>query len=648
MEIQDQDETTGPIELSDRRWWRCDYDDEDDNEELGNAVWTAFDVARQHDRGRRDMYARMRAIYETGLVGDGEDFIEAHGSTSHASRDNITASIVDTAMSKLLEGRPAPLAQTSGGSMELRRTAELLTEWTEAAVEEMGVYPLVEEVAKDAMICGSCALRVFERDGEPAAEIAFCDDIYVDPLEAHQHSVMTYYQVRVMDRSVLAGIFPDQKGEIMAASSSNADEITAEQVAVSDDGSTADMVTVVMAWRVAPNKREPGRHVIVLHGAARGNLVLQDIEYPDHRPPFVFFHYRRVTRKFWGIGLVAMLAPIQAEIDDLGEIVDETLQTFVPQVWMQEGSVVEKVDDELGTYRTYNGTPPVFFDPSAQAAAGQRQWQETRMQRGYHLAGVSSTEAGAMKEAGLDSGKALRIHQDIKSQRLVMQHRTIEDAYRDIFRRVIDVADQIVAGEDSAGEAANDTTERARMTYLAGKGEELKELSFADVRIRDAMFKIDIFPISKLADSPAGRQQQVTELMNAGLLAGDEALDALDFPDLKGITTMRTATQKWAKTLCEKAAAGQAGPDDVTSLDDHATIIRYGTILHSKARLEDADVDDLEALRQVIVRAQDYQLDAQQAAQAAAAPPAAPPMGPEMAPPGMPPGAPPAMPMPPM
>lgn len=257
------------------------------------------------------------------------------------------------------------------------------------------------------------------------------------------------------------------------------------------------------------------------------------------------------------------------------------------------------------------------------------------MQRGYHLAGVSSTEAGAMKEAGLDSGKALRVHQDIKSQRLVMQHRELEDAYRDIFRRIIDVADQIVAGEDASGDASSKATKSDRMTYLAGAGDELQEMSFSDVRIRDAMFKIDIFPVSKLSDSPAGRQAEVMDLMNAGLLEQDEALDVLDFPDLKRLTSLRNASQRWAKTLCEKASYGEVGPDVVTSLDDHGTIISYGTILHARAMIEGADVDDLESLRQVIARAVDFQARAQAAMQPPAPAPGMPPGSPSpMAPPG--------------
>lgn len=625
----------GDRALSDLRWWRCPKG------EIANTLWTAFDTAREHDAGRADAYRRLRSLYEVGLLGADGDGAGVDGFATEVSRDNFVASVIDTAGSKLLEQRPAPMAQTAGGDMLLRRQAELLTEWTKEACEQIGVYTEVEACWTDAMICGSGAVRVFERSGGPACEVAFCEDIFVDPKEARNHAVMTYYQVRVMDRAVVAEVYPDHKTAIMEASASS-DEHHAEDYA--SDSSTADMVTVVLAWRVAPSGGTPGKHAVVLHGGPE-NLLLLCEDYQSTEGPFVFFHWRTRPRKFWGTGLASMLAPIQAEIDNLGDIIDQTLESFVPQVWVEEGTVkIKEIDDETGCYYTYSGSrPPTFFDPSGTAAQGQRQWQETRMQRGYHLAGVSSAEAGAQKEAGLDSGKALRVHQDIKSQRLLRQHRNIEDGYREVFRRLIEVADQIVAGVDADGEKTTSTAKKDdRMRYLVGDGDELEELSYHDVRIKDAMFKIEIFPISKLADSPAGRSQQVTEWMNVGLIQGDEALDIMDFPDLKSVVSMRTAGQKWAKTVVEKAVHNKAGPNDVTSLDDHATMVQHGTILHSRARIEGATVDSLENLRQTLARATAYMA---KAAAAAAPPPmpagpAGPPAGPGGPPGGMPPGPP--------
>lgn len=626
-------------QFTDRRWWRCK------KAELGDAVWTAFSICRGHDRGRSEAYGRMRALYETGLTGDEGDRIEADGYSSMVSRDNIIGSIVDTANSKLLVHEPAPVCQTTGGNVILRLQAEKLSEWTKEAARQIGVYSEVPAAWLDASICGSGAVRVFERDGAPAIEQSFCEDIYVDPLEARNRAVMTYYQIRVMDRQVLIGLYPEKKGKIAAASASSSEEITEDHLAVSDEQSTADMVTVVLAWRVAPNKRTPGRHVVVLHGGIE-NVVLDDCEYKDTEAPFVFMHYRHRPRRFWGMGLASMLAPIQAEIDTLGEIIDVTLDTFVPQVWIDGEAVkMKEVDDELGMYYRYEGQPPHFFDPSGQAAQGQRQWQETRIQRGYHIAGVSSTEAGAMKESGLDSGKALRVHQDIKSQRLVMQHKQIEEAYKEVFRRMIAIADRIVEREDEDGERSSDHTNEDRMRYLAGEGDELEELSYEDVRIRDAMYKIEIFPISQLADTPAGRTQQVTEWMNAGLIQGDEALEAMQIPDLKRITDMRTAVQRWAKVLVERAMVGKAGPNDVTSMDDLETIIQYGTVMHSKARMDGTDVDYLENLRNLIARAVDFQAQAMPPAPAPAGPGAPAPAPPAMDPMAMPPGPPPMGPM---
>jgi len=619
---------------SDLRWWKAKRG------ETADAVWSAFEIARDHDEGRRDRYTRCRQIYESGISEASDENTDTDDSVSHVSRDNIVASIIETAESKLLEHRPDPMILTSGGNPELRQQAELLTQWTKAACEEIGLHDVVEKAWMEAMVCGSGAYRVFERDGEPACEIVFCEDVFVDPEEAHHECVMTYYRQQVIDRGVLVEMYPDHKGSIEGAASSAATEIEREKRLAANDSSTADMVTVVTAWRVAPSKRRPGRVAVVLHGG-QSNVLLDNGEYDDRRPPFTFFHYRRRSRAFWGTGLVTMLAPIQAEIDEMGEIIDESLSSFVPQAWVEEGSVkVKEVDDETGCYYTYSGKPPLFFDPSGQAAMGQRQWQETRMQRGYHMAGVSSTEAGAMKEAGLNSGKALNVHQDIKSQRLVRKSMHIEDGYKDGFRRVIDVADQIVADEDERGDDPEEHVTDARMVYLAGSGEDLRELSYFDARISDAMFKCEIYPVSKLADSPAARFQQVTEMMNSGLFEQEEGLDLLDFPDVKAATEARLATKRWARKLVDLAARGEKMAAEVSPLDDLPEIIRYGTVTHALMRYEGVSLEKLQNVRDVITRAESEQR------KLTAPPPGAPPAGAAPAPP--PPGADGMMPAPPM
>ena len=627
--------------MTERRWWRIEEDSE-----VAPAVWTAYSYARQNDEGRRDGYSRLRALYETGIGGTDDDGANDDSSES-ISKDNIVGSILDTAAAKLLESRPDPMILTSGGDVALQRQADQLSDWTAAAAEDIELHHKMEKAWMEAEQVGSGAVRIYERDGEPAAEVAFCEDIHVDPLEAHHDAVMTYYQTRTIDRTVLAEHYPERKEAIGAASAAEEEDIEFAMAGIGTAESTSDMVSVVQAWRVASSRAQPGRFVVVLHSKNGGDILLHSEGYLSRKAPFVFMHYKQRSRKFWGLGLAVMLAPIQAEIDDMAQIVDETLESFVPQVWVPEGSVkIKSVDDDTGKWNEWAGqTPPILFDPAGQAAAGQRSRENERIQRGYHMAGVSAMESGAQKEAGLNSGRAILAAGDARSSRLLRQHRAIEDGYEDAFSRIIEVADAIVEGETAAGDKAPDHTKRARMSYLAGKGDDLRELPYTEARISNAMFKCTVFPISKLSKSVPGRIQEVGELANMGALEPGEVLELLDFPDVKAATESRNAVPRWARMLCEKALSDGPMADEVSPLDDLDTIISFGTVLHAKSRIRGIDLEALQDLRDVITRAESMKQDAIEAAAEAAAPPPAPPMPPGMPPDQMaPPPGPPMMP----
>lgn len=619
--------------MVERRWWRIDEDGD-----VAAAVWSAYDAVRKNDEGRRDAYARLRALYETGIGGVHDEGV-GDDSGESVSKDNIVGSILDTAAAKLLESRPDPMILTSGGDVALQRQADQLSDWTSAAARDIGLHDKMEAAWMEAEQVGTGAVRVYERDGEPAVEVAFCEDIFVDAIEAHHDAVMTYYQDRTIDRSVLAEHYPEHREAIGQASAADTADVEHAMAALDSDGSTADMVSVVQAWRVAASRAVPGKFVVVLHSKTGGDLLLHSEEYPSRKAPFVFMHYKKRSRRFWGMGLAIMLAPIQAEIDDLAEIVDGTLESFIPSAWLQEGSTkVKEQSDETGMHYTYSGEKPYFFDPSGAAAQGQRSRENERIQRGYHMAGVSAMESGAQKESGLNSGRAILAAGDARSQRLLRQHRSIEDAYEDAFSRIIDVADAITEGETQAGKSAPEHQQKARMAYLAGKGDDLRELPYTEARISEAMFRCTVWPISKLSKSPQGRMQEVGELANMGSLEPDEVLELLDFPDVKAVTEARNAVPRWARRLVEMALTDGPMADEVSPMDDLGTIISFGTVMHAKARLKGTDLEALQDLRDLVTRAESLQQQAIEAAQ----PPA-----PPMAPPGMPPEMPPGPPMPP-
>lgn len=626
-------------QTTDRRWWQHQ------GKGLHTSVWEAYSHARGADRDRATAYRVFREIYVAGTsqreAAGGDDSVQV-------SRDNALHALINTANSKLLENRPEPQILTSGGDFRLRRQAKKLTNWCSAAVREMRVHQTMAKAWKEASIVGTGAVRVFERDGEPTIELSYCEDIYVDPTEAENDTVMTYYQVRRMDRLVLAGEFPEHARAI--AKSAGGGVIDAEETYTESGDhaeSTSDLVNVVQAWRVAANSTTPGRHVVCLQ-----DVTLHDQPYESKRGPFTFLRYLERPRGdgcFWGMGLVELNAGAQASVDDMADIADETLESFVPSWFVAEGSIKRmQVDNIVARMYEVNGTQmPQAYSPGNAAEAHQTH-KERRIQQMFHLSGVSELDAGAQKPAGLNSGKALQVHQDIKSGRLMEPARALEDAYTEVFERILEVADEIEANaEQPDGEPADEETSEARMRYLAGKGDELEELAYGDVRIKDTLIRVRVFPVSKLSKEPAARWDMLSDMMNAGLIEPEAATEAMEMPDIEAMNSERFASKRWARKLVEMAI-DRSVSEEVTPYDDLQMIMQYGTQMRAQARLQGASADELGHLRDLIARAEaliemtEKQAMAEQAA--AAPPPPLPmpvgpggPMAPGLAPEGAPP-----------
>lgn len=570
-------------EVRDRRWWEAQSP-----EEVHGALWQGYEAAKEADRGRAESYRVLRDYYTCGVLQSDIAPASIDGAQEISqSRLNILASVQDTAVTKLLESRPNPQVLTSGGDARLQRQAAKLSKWTQGAAEAVKLHEVMAKATYEAVWVGTGAFRIFERRGRPDAEVAYCDEIFVDALEAGYDAVLTYYQERRVDRAVLLRRYPKSRQHILDA-----------EPAPPADGDhyapgSSDMIMVVQAWRLAlsDDPRDAGSFAV----ATSAGLLAQE-EYASEAAPFVFLRWRPRPRSFWGIGLGEMLAGAQEQVDRHSETIDETLDAMPPAIMARTGSIKRsQFDDGLARIYEYDGDPPIPWAPAAGAVQAHEARETRLVETMYHLAGVSSMEAGAQKPAGLNSGRAQLVHQDIKSQRLVMQARGVEDAYTEAFRRLIEVADAIQSRADKRGDKRRD-----RMRYLAGDGDELEEIAFGEARIADALYRVQVFPVSRLPDSPAGLLEFVSELVNAGIIQGDEALGLMDFPDVKALVKRRRSMTDLARLLVDKAVEGLNVTEWVTADDDLDELLSYGRQMRAQALMNGSDHEDLAVLRDVL------------------------------------------------
>lgn len=591
---------------TDRRWWQ--RDDVEPHE-------VVFAIARKlfDDSPRRAENRRLRDLYAD------EQPADQLGQPQACRRDNVVSNAVNAVHSRLSKNRPRPWVVTVGGDYDLTERAKLLTNWLDGEFERLDVYRLGEDALKEAEITGTGVLRVFERSDLPKVEQTYNEDLEVDPREEEHDAVRTLYHARAVDRQVLCELFPECDTELEDAKGWDLDD---DERTTSDDGETADLVMCFEAWRLPSSDDTPGRHVIVCD-----NCTLLDEPWDVDSFPFVFMHWERRPRRFFGIGLGKRMAGIQAEIDGMGSHIASSFHLSTSSVWVEAGAkiAVDKIDNTPWRKFTYTGQPPIFNNPSP-INPQHTDREEVLIRRAYEMQGISQLGAQSQKPAGIDSGRGLRTLHDIETERFLTQGRAYERLYIDLSTKIVQCAEKIIERDEG------------RKLEVLGGGRILEAIDFKDATFGDAPHHIRTFPVSSLSQSPQGRLKDIEDLVNLQVITDpDDVRELLDWPDLDRFNTIKSAARDMARKIVEHAKKGKDTAQLVCPYVDLPYLVEYGTLIHNLAELEGADLDDLDKLRRAISMAetlmanQAEQAAAQQAQQQAAmAPPA-----PAGAPPGL-------------
>lgn len=574
---------------SNREWWKSE---EDDIFEL--VVSSAIDL-QQRDARTRDLIA-WRDLY---IDAPREDWMARGLFRDRRARLNAVQNIVDAAHARLAKNRTRPWLVTSEGDWEAQQRAKLTTMWLDGLFENLDVYTLGSDVLHDALVFGTGALKFFERDGAPACELAWTGDLFVDRREERYRNVRTLYQIVGVDRGVLKAQFPKAADKI-----DESEGYTDLLDPTDSEPGPADLVLVVEAWRLPDSKKKPGRHVICTEKA-----TLLDEKWKKNTFPFEFLHWSRDPLRFWGQGMVERASGMQAELNSMSAVLEDSYRLCPPaSIWVQAGSQVnqKQVTNEPWKVYTHDGpNPPTILTPSPIAADFSAR-EETILRRIPSLQGLSELAVQSMKPAGLNSGKALTIHQNIESERFYVQAKAYEQFYVGVAKQFISLADDLVAS--GKGDA---------LTIYGGK-KELTEIAYADAMLKDKPYQLRVFPVSSLPNEPAGRVEHVSELVGLGAITDpSDVRELLDFPDLDRFNSVESAGRQLVEKRIGQALKGETvAAHPLMPLE---YLIRRATLEHDLAEQHGAPEEALQALRDLISHAETL-----------LPPPPAPPMDPSM------------------
>jgi len=435
---------------------------------------------------------------------------------------NIIQSMVDTVVSKISKNRPKPTFLTEGGNFSQQRRAKKLTQFVEGQFQATDFYALASQAFQDSCIFGTGAIKIYKEDCEIKCERVFIDEIKIDDRESFYGYPRQMHQTKYIHKDVLIEMFPEYQGAI------NTTDNSENTVIVSGQAFNSDMVRVTESWHLPSTKKaKDGRRTITI-----SNATLLDEPYEKCFFPFVFFRWGVRSLGFFGQGLAEQLQGLQIEINKILRTIQVSMHLVsIPKIFVEAGSKIvdAHINNKIGGIIKYAGQLPTS------AALGNIPPElfahlDRLYSRAYEIAGVSQLSANSAKPSGLNSGKALREFNDLETERFMSVGQRYEKVFMDASEQMIELAEEI----DEEMRSSDDEHGSRDGYKVKVKGKKfIQTIKWKEVKMDQEDFVMAVFPTSALSSTPAGRLQDVQELIQAGFVSKEDAMKLLDFPDLE-------------------------------------------------------------------------------------------------------------------
>jgi len=495
-----------------------------------NEIVATYDAIREDQQYRSD--ANLRHIrlygnyYHMGLT-HSRYSRAASSSMRHRVTLNVIQSMCDTVTAKIAKNRPKATFLTSGGDYKMQRKAKLLDKFCEGQFYSTNIYHIMPRVFLDACVFGTGAMKIYELDGKIKCERIFPDELVVDDKESVYGLPRQMFQVKYVDRNVLMNLYPEHADAIKRAPSPEDDHQGYE---------SSNQIVCIEAFHLPSGEgATDGRHSLVIDGA-----TLLNETYTRTYFPYVFIRWTERLLGFYGQGLAEQLMGVQLEINKLLYNIQEQMHLAKPKVFVEAGSKISKahLNNETWGVIEYRGTPPQFFVP--RTVSGEIFSHLDRLfSRAYEITGVSQLAAQSKKPAGLESGVALREFQDIETERFMLTAQQYERAFLEAARQMIDIAREVHARGDAS-------------EVISHGDKNIEKIKWKDINLHEDQYAMKIYPTSLLPTTPAAKLQKVIEMLQAGMLAQQEARALLDYPDLEAVNNLATAARDDIDMLLEQ------------------------------------------------------------------------------------------------
>ena len=539
-----------------------------------------FFASLYNDVGSSFMASRNVNIYYNRVALDG------NATLNSTMTLNVLQNVIDTACALISKNKPKPQFMTDEAKDYTTKVkGKRLTKYVAGVFDEMKIYQACQRIFLDACVYGTGAIQIYEEDGKLKAENLFIEELLIDDLEGMHEKPLQIHKRKYMPRDVLISMFPGFEEQIRTAQEVSGGGATF---------STADIIPVIESWHLKSGKKAKDG----LHSISIENATLFSERYDKDYYPILFFRWAHQTLGFWGRGITHEIWKLQRELDIILMTIQRSMRLVSgPVICVESGSnIVEGhlTSNKLAKIIEYAVNKPEYLvPPIVQPELYQHaQYLEDRM---YKVTGVSQSSATGNKPEEVRSGVAMREVADIAQGRFELVGQRWEDLFLDIARIIVDMS----ADLDNPSVLIKDKN-------------GAKKLNFKDVKVDLEDCSIQLFPVSGLPSTPAGKMDLLMDYAQAGYLTKEQVMDNADFPDLGDTVSLEIAplhlAQEILSNIKEKGKEGYIPPGPYLDLQ---SAFRLVALEIDRSQLQGVEEDHIDLLRQWSDQVKDLMSQAQ-------------------------------------
>lgn len=502
--------------MSDKPWFKAEAD------EMGRLLQSQV---QQLELSPQESTRRQNLLYDLELYyGRPVTTLYSMTGTDYDSRFNpdqlvfnVAYSIVNTIRNRICSFRARAQFLPNGGDYLARRGARDRTAMSDAWAQEQGYQSEASFMLRDMLTGDGGVLKMYKdspnSDGK-ATQVAVGRfppwEFLFDATESLYRLPECAYHVTYLPIDQAEARFKIDRASLVASIVSAPPGLVYS--------SSRDLVRVVEGWRRGPD----GRRALVIGDKVHG--APEDWQHDGF--PLIQRTFDEGAVGVWGPGAITPIRGIQLELNEMQDTLREAFKnSAVKYVFYQN----EENGQKLLTNAYVQGVPYTNIKPEINVPPAIHpsvyQYIEVLKKQAYETLGVSPFIAAGQKSPGADSAVAMREESELQSDRLA----NLSQVWEGIRTEAATWWNRFSV------EIARTGVEPKWKAIHRGA---FKELVFGNL---DAEWQIQPFPSSVFGQNISGRLDRAVTLIKGGFMSKEDAMKALDLPDLAPIVDQMLA-----------------------------------------------------------------------------------------------------------